>query len=184
MSRKYELQQRLFRDGFLQHEDLAAHLDCQSQQLRQVEMATSEGDLSEIAKNVTGLDFDLVRYACLFLAGRAEAAAIHDCSELLAESVLDASGEGESSRWKHWERWLDAAPCWPQLAQGKWHYVVSQALPTVVERLRKAGVTVNDGAVDDIERALGEIGLADLLPPELFERFFPVGAGDGGGGGG
>ena len=178
MSRKYELQQRLFRDGYLQHEDLVAHLDCQSQQLRQVEMARSEGDLSEIAKKVADLDYDLVRYACLFLAGRAEAAAIHDCGELLAESVLDTSGDGESDRWKRWERWLDAAPCWPQLAQGKWHYAVSQAIPLVVERLRKAGVTLNDAAVDDIERALSEIGLVDLLPPALFERFFPVGVGD------
>lgn len=175
MTQKTELKQRQFRHDCHQNQQFIEHLNGQCQQLGRVEVAMSEGDLTEIHTRVSELDFHLIRYACFFLGWRTDEAAKHDCAELLAESALDTSEKGGGDRR---ENWLDAAPCWPLLAKGKWPYAVSKAAEIIVQRLEAAGVNVNGVAVDEIEEAVSRMKLADLMLPAVFERFFPASTDD------
>ena len=170
MSQKPELLQHHYHDWRVRRERFMGSLTEQSQHLRLIESALLQEDLSEIKTKVVELDFELLRYACYCLEIRFVEAARSDCGQLIAESVLDISGGRLSGT--SWENWLTAASCWPQLAQEQWKYARSRASDVVVERLESAGISMDVTSVMEIGRAIADLELRDLVPPETYARIF------------
>ncbi len=139
------------------------------QKLRMAESASLQEEPFDI--KVAEFDFELLRYACAFLESRLEEAARHDCAQLIAESILDVSGGKEPN--ERWSSWLSTAPYWPQLAHSEWRSAVSKAADIVVGRLEAAGVNVNRAATNEIDNAVSELMLRDVLSPDVYARFFP-----------
>lgn len=170
MSQKSELAQLHYHDWHLRRERFMERLAEQSQQLRLIESALLQKEKYEIEAKVVELDFELLRYACYTLEARMVEAARLDCGQLIAESVLDISGGRLSGT--SWENWLTAASCWPQLAQEQWKYARSRASDVVVERLESAGINMDVTSVMEIGRAIADLELRDILPPDIYARIF------------
>ena len=170
MNQKPELLQQRFHDWHLRRERFWGSLNEQSQQLREIETALLQEDPFQINSRVVELDFEVLRYACYSLQTRIEDAALQDCARLIAKTVLDFS-DGKVSG-KFWENWLSAAPCWPRLAWDQWKSAQVKAYDLVVGELESEGVVVDACATKEIGRAVANLKLQDLLPPELFARVY------------
>lgn len=173
MSQKPSLLQSQFRHScFGTERDIADHLDTQCLQLHQLEAAVQRNNADNLHERAAVLDFYLLRYACALLKSRLAEAARLDCAQLIADSVFDVSEDDTAA--EQWSTWLATAPCWSNLAFDQWHHAISLASEIVVDRLKTAGVYLDRTVIDEIDKAVADLALKDLLPKTTYERFFPT----------
>ena len=171
MRQQLTLIQDRYRDWHLRSDGLMERLNNQTQHLQQLESALLLADTININTKVAELDFELLRYTCSFLETRFEEAARHDCAQLIVESILDVSGGKESG--ELWDNWLGSAPCWPPLAESQWYQARNKAAELLNERLKSTEVVMDQSALKEILRAMGELTLRELLSPEIYAEMFP-----------
>ena len=166
-----ELRQNQFRSTFFEHGDVSVTLHDQWAQTYAFDAARSSDDAEYLLAEAKRFDLNLIRCAVTHLQRALSEAATHDAATLLRERVLDTSAEQPSVT--RWFDWLSQAECWPTLAIAHWSDVQSEAEDQVVAALEAEGAVLNEEAKNDIFLAVRSMTLADLIPPEMYERFFP-----------
>lgn len=174
MSRKdnVALRQESFHNHTINRPGTYQRLQEQWLNLHQLEAAYNREDPDKIKSALRVVDFSLLGYSCGLLRSQLEKAAIQDCAQLAAERILDTSVVEAANQ--RWETWLSAAPWWPCLAQEYWREAINLATDLVVTALAESGVILNSASQRALENDICALELADLLPPEMYERFFPA----------
>lgn len=167
---KVALRQESFHNHTINRPGTYQRLQEQWLNLHQLESAYNQEDPDKIKNALAEVDFSLVGYSCTLLRSQLEKAAIQDCAQLIAERILDTSVAEEAN--KRWETWLSAAPWWPSLAQEYWREAVSLAIDLVITTLADSGIVISRASQRELESDICTLELADLLPPEMYERFF------------
>lgn len=173
-SKARELRQNQFQATFFANGDVSERLHDQWAQTYAFDAARSSDDAEYLFAEAKRVDLNLIRGAVTHLQRALGEAATHDAATLLRERVLDMSVEQPSVT--RWFEWLSQAECWPKLAIAHWGDVQSEAEDQVVAVLEAEGVVLNDEAKKDIFLAVRAMTLADIIPPEMYERFFPLAA--------
>ncbi|MBS0542635.1 MAG: hypothetical protein JSR40_02720 [Proteobacteria bacterium] len=166
-----ELRQNQFRSTFFANGDVSERLHDQWAQTYALDAARSSDDAEHLFAEAKRVDLNLIRGAVTHLQRALGEAATHDAATLLRERVLDTSVEQPSVT--RWFDWLSQAECWPKLAIAHWGDVQTEAEDQVVAALEAEGVVLNDEAKKEIYLAVRGMTLADIIPPEMYERFFP-----------
>jgi hypothetical protein len=115
------------------------------------------------------LDLNLLRSLCYMFIGRIREDALHDCSHLIAESVL---GNSRTHSEKIWEDWFETAAVWPVLAQDIFDQARTEAAKLVLLTLKTEAAEPEIRDKKTLFDLVEKLSLRDLVTPDVYAQYF------------
>ena len=167
-----EFKQASFRQSELNDREILGTLQIQKECLSDLRFHFQSKAAEAIIETASKLDTELLIYACSRMVRALNEAATADCAQLIAASVT-RPGEADKCQ-DDWAKWLEAALCWPGLAQGNWFSSQSEAMRLIIDQLgKKERINLDSPEGRDIVQSVRGIQLVDLVEPEIFLAAFP-----------
>ena len=114
------------------------------------------------------LDLKLLRSLCQMFVGRIRDDALHDCTHLIAESVLGSSLTNPA---QIWEAWLETAAVWPVLAQDIFDQARAEAAKHILLTLKTEAAEPEVRDKKTLFDLVEKLSLRDLVTPDVYARY-------------